>query len=186
MLRINKLFDNITFMGRICMKIESADQLFDSFDPAPVERRSVKQDVDVYLIEKLNNISFRKKILLELSIPKDFPYSEEQIEKALKNHFSKRAHFRFRKMTKETVRRLLDLLFGVLFLVVCLFSSHYFHINAHNYSFFKVLGESLSIIGWVVIWEPVSYFLYQKRDALKDAYKYSRLANAKIKILRMA
>ena len=164
----------------IVVKVKNEDELFDSFDSSPVEERMVREDIDLYLLEKLRDFNLRKDVMIELILSKEFACSEEQVQQALKNHFSNRAKSRLRQIGKESVKRAFDLIWGVLFLGVCLVTSHFLHINSQTYAFLEVLGESASIIGWVAIWEPASYFIYQKREDKNEVALYSCLAMANI------
>ena len=166
----------------ICMKINNAEEFFNSFDPSQVEEKTIREDVESYLFDRIENIPDSNTVCINLSLPKTFPYSKEQIHTAIKNHFSNKIILLINNIKKESRTRAKDFALGLMFLALCLAAAHFFHSNAYDYPFFKVLGESASIIGWVAIWDPAAYFLYQKRKDKKNLSKYYMLQQAQINV----
>ena len=162
------------------IRIDSSNDFFNNFDPAPVERRRINPELEDYLTKWLSGKPSKGQVTIDISLSKDFPHSEEEVKSALRNHFERRAKKTLRAHFREKAKWAIYFLFGLIFLAACLFGSHIFHSNAADYPFMKVLGQSLSIIGWVAIWEPASYFIYQRAKDFSEALALSRLAAAKI------
>jgi len=166
------------------IKLKDEEDFFNGFDTTHLEKRSLSPELESYLLDCLEERHEKGQVTINFSLAKSFPYSEEQVKQALIHHFTRTAEKHLHAHSKEKTKWSIDLTGGFLFLIICLLCSHFFHINSHVHPFMKVLSQSTGIIGWLVIWEPSSYFLYRRREDFKEAFAHVRLAAANIVSIR--
>lgn len=165
----------------INLKLNSQDDFFCHFDCSPLEERSINQELEDYLIGKLDSLNITSRLNIQFSIPE--ASDVQAIKKAFSHHFSTKARNTLALNRKKARRWRINLILGLIFLAICLLAAHILSLPAfEEYTFAKVLSESLGIIGWVAIWEPAEYFLFAWREDASNLQKLMRLHSAKISI----
>lgn len=184
--RKEHLLDELTALaerGVVHLRLQDEDSLFNPYDPAPAEERDLNPDAVDYLMEQLDKQPGKLRIEADISVPGAEKYGAHTLCEAFKNYFAKKAEEQI--LTNKRVFRkwTVNLICGLVFLAACLIMAHIFNMNSERHPFFSVLGESLSIIGWVAIWEPATYFLYGIRGDLKTLRAYMLLHRAEVNIV---
>ena len=187
--RKEHLIDEITelyFEDTINIRLKDISALYNQFDPAPLENRALNTEAENYIMEEIDHFRHGSRVQVNILVPKiskNNDFSKEMIAHSFENHFQTRAQEQLILNTKATHRWLRNLLWGSLFLAASLISAHILNILSEQIRFLAVLSESLSIIGWVALWEPASYFLYGRQEGARTLRHYMRLHRAKINIL---
>lgn len=151
--------------SEISVRLETAEQFFNTYDPSPLEERSLNPGIEEYLISRLSNLPEKFGLRVHLVFSCELSdVLKSKIKVAYANHFKIRAAERMIENHREHVRWIRLLFFGVLFLAFCLVSSHILKVQGDLHPFLTVLSESLSIIGWVAVWEPACYLLFGWRE----------------------
>lgn len=136
-------------------------QLFDSFDPAPFHAKELDPDAEEYIYNSVDEFPLKKPLEIMIHLPpaEVSAESEDNLKKAIKNHFSYK-----RLLAEIELRRLLyqgrkNFMIAFVFLFLCLLTIHL--LSTLEESVIKTLfSEGLLIIGWVAMWEPINTYLY--------------------------
>ena len=166
----------------IFIRLRDPDDFYNRLDPAPEHERALSDDVEAYLFNKLAHISSHARIGVTFVVSGVSLYTAELMRKAFENHFKIRAEEQLIKNRKSRNHWLVTLAGSMLALAFFLFLAHVFRTNAAGHPFFGVLSEGFSIIGWVALWEPATYFLYGRNQEIRTLYDYMRLHRAAVTV----
>ncbi|MDE6704345.1 MAG: hypothetical protein K2J81_00370 [Treponemataceae bacterium] len=166
----------------IFIRLRDPDDFYNRLDPAPEHERALSDDVEAYLFNKLAHISSHARIGVTFVVSGVSLYTAELMRKAFENHFKIRAEEQLIKNRKSRNHWLVTLAGSLLALAFFLFLAHVFRTNAAGHPFFGVLSEGFSIIGWVALWEPATYFLYGRNQEIRTLYDYMRLHRAAVTV----
>lgn len=157
----------------IDVHISSMDQFYNQLDPSPEEEKDLNEETETYIRNAVEDLTpkerKRARVVLYLS-PNQYQNTTTRgnMERAVTANFAYRLYHENRKyaFTMERGRRYL--IRGLIFLVACLvISSVLTRIFADN-DINLALAQSFVIIGWVALWKPVEFYLYDRRDLLDD------------------
>ncbi|MDE7141059.1 MAG: hypothetical protein K2M90_06360 [Treponemataceae bacterium] len=166
----------------IFIRLRDPDDFYNRLDPAPEHERALSDDVEAYLFNKLAHIASHARIGVTFVVGGVSLYTAELMRKAFENHFKIRAEEQLIKNRKSRNHWLVTLISSMLALALFLFLAHVFRANAAGHPFFGILSEGFSIIGWVALWEPATYFLYGRSQEIKTLYDYMRLHRAAVTV----
>lgn len=166
----------------IFIRLRDPDDFYNRLDPAPEHERALSDDVEAYLFNELAHIASQARIGVTFVVSGVSLYTAELMRKAFENHFKIRAEEQLIKNRKSRNHWLVTLAGSLLALAFFLFLAHVFRANAAGHPFFGILSEGFSIIGWVALWEPATYFLYGRNQEIKTLYDYMRLHRAAVTI----
>ncbi len=157
----------------IDVHISSTDQFYNLLDPSPEEEKDLDEDTETYIRNAVEDLTpeerQRAKVVLYLS-PNLYQNSitRNNMERAVSANFAYRLHHEKRKYEFAMWRGKRYLIRGLIFLVICLVVSSVFtRIFADN-DINLAFAQSFVIIGWVALWKPVEFYLYDRRDLLDD------------------
>lgn len=166
----------------IFIRLRDPDDFYNHLDPAPEHERALSDDVEAYLFNELAHIASQARIGVTFVVGGVSLYTAELMRKAFENHFKIRAEEQLIKNRKSRNHWLVTLIGSLLALAFFLFLAHVFRANAAGHPFFGILSEGFSIIGWVALWEPATYFLYGRSQEIRTLYDYMRLHRAAVTI----
>lgn len=165
--------------------IESIEDFYNKYDEDGLETRDLNLDLEGHLLGQVEKLDFLPNLKINLVCPKNFELDDDLIVKACVNHFKELSILQFhknRKMWNKWARRMIG---GVFFLGLCLLISNFLHYPMFDSKpFCKVLSEGFSIIGWVAIWEPATYLLYQRKENSRDLRNRLILHTAEYVVIR--
>lgn len=160
---IEDLFKNNESIASIEERLGKAieDYLFKSIKCYPLGQR-----VRLLIIIKENQKLFKEQDIAEI-IHSHFCYKVKETEIFLKQQFRQWS---------------INFIIGILFLVLCLIVSEI--LEKFSYiGIIKIIKESLLIIGWVALWEPVTFILFGWRIIKKDKLYYKKLCDIPIEVI---
>lgn len=166
----------------IFIRLRDPDDFYNRLDPAPEHERALSDDVEAYLFNELAHIASQARIGVTFVVSGVSLYTAELMRKAFENHFKIRAEEQLIKNRKSRNHWLVTLAGSLLALAFFLFLAHVFRANAAGHPFFGILSEGFSIIGWVALWEPATYFLYGRSQEIRTLYDYMRLHRAAVTV----
>jgi hypothetical protein len=143
------------------LELNSLNELYNSFDPAPFHEKELDQEAEEYIYNAVDEFPLKKSIEIMIHLPP--AEVSEETEVSLKN--SIRNHFSYKKLLSQIeLRRLLrqgrtNIMIALGFLLICILATQLLSTIEEN--LIKTLfSEGLLIIGWVAMWEPINTFLY--------------------------
>lgn len=145
------------------VRIRSVSQLFDARDPAPFRDRDLDDDFVEYITssaEELNHADAFK-ILIHIEEVANSQMESNTISDSIKDFFEYQVDLKSKQLTKVLKTGQLFLLFGIIFLFICLVVSDFFgtvHFLEETYREF--LKQGFIIMGWVAMWKPLELILF--------------------------
>jgi hypothetical protein len=143
------------------LELNSLNELYNSFDPAPFHEKELDPEAEEYIYNAVDEFPLKKptEIMIHLPPAEVSEETEVSLKNAIKNHFS------YKKLLSQIeLRRLLhqgrtNILIALGFLFICILATQLLSTIEEN--LIKTLfSEGLLIIGWVAMWEPINTFLY--------------------------
>ncbi len=169
----------------IFIRLHSGKELYNLFDPSPLQERELSGDIESYIFKELSYKSPKARIALTFLADDISLYDGEIMRRACANHFTRRAQEQILQNRKSLRRWLYRLAVGIVVLAAFLVLAHFCRLYADGHPFFSILSESFGIIGWVALWEPATYFLYGHQDERRMLFNLMRLRHATVTIKSM-
>jgi hypothetical protein len=141
----------------IDVKARTVETLFDNRDPAPFRERDLDPDLAEYLhdaAEDLVAVS-RTRIVIWL----ENPCAPGEIEQALQAHWERELE-RIRRASVRRRRTAHVALFVGILLLAALLSLARLIPRAVPGAVGEIVGEGLTVAGWVALWRPFEFLLY--------------------------
>ena len=169
--------------GRIELKLQDINQLFNSLDPSPFPEQELDIDAEEFIVDWAQELPRDDPLLLIIHLAKApaADKDEQSVTEAVRNYFSYRADraaWKNRQLLREGWK---DLGIGLVFLTVCLFTAQ-FLTRYEDGTLVAILRESLLIGGWVAMWRPMEIFLYERWPGKRKQALYTRLGNIQVKL----
>ena len=179
--RLSMLQDNDII--ELNIDIKNIDDLLKSNGSIASIEESLSKSIEEYLFKAVKGYPTSQKIKL-LIIIKDSQrqWNDEEIASLVHSHFCYKVK-ETRIYLKEQFRQWgINFFIGILFLILCLIIGGI--LDKFTYiGMIKIIKESLLIIGWVALWEPVSFILFGWRVINRDKNYYKKLCNVPIEIV---
>jgi len=181
--KIESLYKTENGTVLIEIKLSSILQMFNSFDPAPFHEKELDSDAEKYIVNIVNDFPAKTRFRIIIHLPADIADSNDakKIVPAIHNHFQYkmlvadmqyRSRFRFGRSA---------MLIGLGFLAIALFVR--FLIASYSSQLVaQLLADTLLIVGWAAMWEPVTILLYQLWPIIKLKRTYEKISGMEIEI----
>jgi len=173
----NLLLKKITIFLTVDEK--TIDSYFNAHDPSPVYKRQLSHDFEKYIsscivaIKRYSTIRFK----LVCKNESDRQFIDPLIH-AIRRHFSVQKVIKeseFRKFKKGSYK-----LLGISMTVVTLSQFFMITVLKEDTRLNSLIGHSLDIFSWVILWTPIDKLVFSWNPFLKDISIYERLMNAEI------
>jgi hypothetical protein len=172
--------------GRVLIEIKlmSVIQLFNSFDPAPFYEKEIDTEAEHYIVDTVRDFPAKTKFKIHIYLPPALVTSDEakKIIPAIHTHFHYRMLVADRKFRSKFRFGRVSLLIGLSFLAVALVARQLVA-TMDNHFLSQLLSDSLLIIGWAAMWEPVTVLLYELWPIIRSRKIYEKISTMEIEIL---
>ena len=165
----------------IPVMLTGIDELVYKHDPHSKEESRLNLVIEDYLFEEAESAPLNAHLNIKIHFDKSNDGDLETAQKIIKNNFRGILKHELLLKKRENRKWRLNLITGSIFLAICLVTNHILGMK-ENTPLINFLKESFGIIGWVAIWEPVTYFLYGWREGGARINYAIRLKNAKVSI----
>lgn len=169
--------------GHLRLSVRSSDQLFNSFDPSPFYEKDLDADAEQFLVSWARELHARADLRLTLYLktaPAE-PQPERWLVQAIHHNFAERA-----RLAQAELRTLLrqgraSLAIGVAFLTACMVLAQFIG-TVTTGVLPRLLGEGLTIAGWVAMWRPLQIYLYEWWPLLQKQRLYRRMSRMPVEL----
>jgi len=172
--------------GRVLIeiKLNSIIQLFNSFDPAPFYEKEIDTAAEHYIVDTVRDFPVKTKFKILIYLPPALVGSEEaqKIIPAIHTHFHYRMLVADRKFRSKLRFGRISLLIGISFLAVALVARQLVA-DMDNHFLSQLLSDSMLIIGWAAMWEPITVLLYELWPIIRSRKIYEKISTMEIEIL---
>ena len=163
----------------ISLSLRNYEEIYNSYDYSQYKKRDMDEDFLDYVYQEGLGIPLKYNIKFRFHIKQEI-YDEEK-SKSLRNAFKNNFMWRLslvKQQLKDLYNKCLLLMFaGFLFLVSTFVFSEFI---TNNNTFFDVFSESLSIIGWVFLWDLVEILVFDASKLNKKRRHLKRLTESNI------
>ena len=138
----------------VVIAIDTWDDIFSDFDPAPLSERTLSEDFIIELRQRYRETS-KGRFIVTICAPLflDDKKSEKIVVKRLKRHFQHRALLRKKGNISIRVRGIVFVLCGICFLTFLTLAAYY---KLFNDLTINILSIVVMPLGWFGIWEGFS------------------------------
>jgi hypothetical protein len=165
------------------IKLGSIPQLFNSFDPAPFYEKEIDTSAEQYIVDIVKDFPKKTQFDILIYLPAGQCDCEEakKIIPAIHTHFAYRALATDRKLRAKFRFGRWALLVGLSFMVIAMVARQ-FAGTLHNSFLAQLLSDSLLIIGWAAMWEPITVLLYELWPIVREKKIYEKISRMDIGI----
>jgi hypothetical protein len=177
MAEISSWYNREDGFSLIEIRLNSVQQLFNSFDPSPFHEKDLDADAEEYIVDAVREFPLAAPLKLIFHLPEDQADSPAvaTLADSIHNYFEYRRDAKARdlRFLLHEGRRALTI--GLAFLSACLVARHFLLIEGGTVM--QIAGESLLIGGWVAMWRPMEIFLYEWWPVREMRRVYAKLAS---------
>ena len=177
MAEISSWYNREGGVSLIEIRLNAAQQLFNSFDPSPFHEKDLDADAEEYIVDAVREFPLSAPLKLVFHLPRDqiADPAVATLAESIHNYFEYRrdAAARDLRFLLHDGRRALAI--GLAFLSACLAVRQI--LLAESGTLTEILGESLLIAGWVAMWRPMEIFLYEWWPVRRMRQVYAKLAS---------
>jgi hypothetical protein len=168
----------------ILIRVSHLAQLFNSLDPSPFRERDLDVEAERFIIGWAQEAPRGAPIAIIVELPHDENASESArtLEEAVHNNFDYNASQATRELHELFREGWQALAVGVPILAVSLAASGLIAGRAAPNSPWRLVSESLLILGWVANWRPSEIFVYGWWPIVRRRSLYRRLAAARVAV----
>lgn len=170
--------NNIT----IDIAVKNVQDVFQQFSQHPFGNRALSKEFEEYICSSIKNYNLKDDLSLVVYVPSIFNESDV-IKSAVRTHFKLKAKETSLYLKYQFKQWIINMIIGTLFLVLCLILVEILETFSYI-NVVKIIKESLLIIGWVALWEPLTFILFGWRTIKRDKLFYTKLSNISISILK--
>lgn len=160
--------------------IEDKEELYSHTNYSSSKAKCLNGELERYIYNLISSYPLKAGTQLVIHTPSDeICGSLESFKVDLSNHFKYKSAETSLYLKQRFRQWKSNLLIGLIFLATCLVLLEIFN-NLSNTNAMKILKESLSIIGWVSLWEPITFILFGWEPILREKFYYDKLSTTPI------
>ncbi|MCW2688312.1 MAG: hypothetical protein JWR37_3202 [Mycobacterium sp.] len=174
--------------GVVEVYVQDLTQLFDSLDPSPFEEKTLHRNVHEYIVSASKELSAGAPaaLVVYLAQPVGLPDEGRVLGDAIRVYFRRRAAL-MRQQLRERLRLgWITLIVGLTLLAASVVVGQYMARHLGDGPLATVLRESLLIGGWVAMWRPMDFFLFELWMMRAELRVYERLGKIAVRIVYTA
>lgn len=163
----------------ISLSLKNYEEIYNPFDYSQYKKRDMDEDFLDYIYQSSLDIPFKHKIKLGFHI-KEETYDEEKsknLKNAIKNNYTWRKGLIVNQLKDKLKECALLFVVGIIFLIIAF--AVFPMINGDN-RMLDVIGESISIIGWVFLWDLTEILCFQVTKLYRKKKFLNRLVNSRV------
>lgn len=160
--------------------VKDPNNIFEHFGFRSMEDKVMNAGMEAYIINSIKNYPLKRKAKVIIS----FMQEREQvdisvIEKNIHTHFKYKAEETELSLKQQFRQWKINMTIGILFLILCLILVEVLERFSPT-NIVKIFKESLLIIGWVALWEPITFILFGWRAVKRNMLYYEKLSHVAI------
>lgn len=169
--------------SEIILELNNADQLLIARDSLFYGKRMLSPDAEEFIIEEATMVSSKNPIHLKVFLHTYENRRTDEISTAIHRHFNYR-----RQKSERQIKRVLrlgwrGLLISVVFFGILISLTAFVAKLWPEGGFSVTFREILIILGWVALWRPVDFLLYEWRQFKREVKLFRKLEQCKVEIV---
>jgi hypothetical protein len=160
--------------------VKDSKDIFEHFGFRSLEDKVMNAGLETYIINSIKSYPLKKKVNIIISFMQEIEQVDiTSIEKIIHTHFMYKAEETDLNLKQQFRQWKINMSIGVLFLVLCLILVEILE-RFSSTNIVKIIKESLLIIGWVALWEPITFILFGWRSVKRNKLYYEKLSHIAI------
>jgi hypothetical protein len=170
--------------GLIEIRIDSVNQLFNSFDPSPFQGRDLDDDAEEFIVGWALEHRRARDLRIVVHMPQAECESEgvKDLASSISKHFTYRVEVMKRELSELFRSGRLYLLVGLSIFAVCTIAAQLVRNAFPDNGLAEGIEQGLIIIGWVANWKPFEILLYDWWPLRRRIRLFQRLAEAPVEV----
>jgi hypothetical protein len=186
MAEIESLYRKVDGKVLIEIDLSSVKQIFNTFDHAPFHEKELDANAEHYIVDIVDDFPLKTPFLLNIYMHGEsaFDYDAKTLPQAI------RSHFRYRMLEQDQIFRARfrygrgALLIGLVFVAIAMILRQLVStILGSSHLVSQIIADSLLIIGWAAMWEPVTVLLYELWPIIKKKKIYEKISHMEIVVI---
>ncbi|HJJ43391.1 MAG TPA: hypothetical protein O0X66_05560 [Methanocorpusculum sp.] len=171
------------------LRITHRAQFYNLLDPAPNDEKEISKATESYIMDSYEDMPNDKRhsakivLFLERALY-DNEETRTDMEHAIHSHFALRSCAEKQKYKQSMKNGRRYLLRGVVFLIACLILSGVVTSTRSEDDIIYAFGQSFVVIGWVALWKPIEFYLYDRRDIINEREMLRELETIQVETRR--
>jgi len=164
----------------IDLRLQTLSQLYDSLDPSPFREKSLDRAVESWLVECAEEHGPDRSLRLVVHAASEVLKQAAAVADAVHTHFRPALESAERRHRARLRIHRFAMLLGLVVLAVTLALRRLIGDLGGDLS--EVLGEGLLILGWVALWRPAEYLLFDTWEQRQSRRVLTRLSKVPVEV----
>lgn len=169
-------------MIELNIAVKNTEEIYQQFGYSSISETTISKDFEEYILNSIKNYPLEEKLKLIIHIQKKDRRELDNLDDYIHKHFSNKLSDIELNLKQQFKEWKINMTIGILFLVMCLVLVQVLEVFQHI-NFMKIIKEGLIIIGWVALWEPVTFILFSWRNLKRDRLYYKKLCSIPISVV---
>ncbi len=168
----------------IGLRLQDIRQIADPLDPSPYPEKAINRNIEEYITSAVKGFPLTTDLELAVYLPEKDLQSEvaKVLEQTIQDHFRNRAAQTQREAKDTYAGGRIGLVIGTSFLAVTIFATLAIA-KKPDTVINDLIRNSLLIIGWVAMWQPISVFFYAWQPFRQRLKVYRKISGMKVTLL---
>lgn len=156
------------------IRIDSPQQFYTPWDS------TLNRDLGEYLIERVEELPEDEEAQVVFTLPEKIYEQRESIADTTRSFFNRRhekLHREYKRCTKLAHKKML---FGFLFIAVCVVVFELIISLIGETTLFVIIGSGLSVVGWVILGRPAEFYIFDRKILKRELSASQRIVKMKI------
>jgi hypothetical protein len=164
--------------------IRNVEDIYKHYDYISLNGKNLNYELEEYIFKALKNYPLSQKVKLIVRIPEGSEeYESGVLMKSIQEHFTCKVKEVDIFIKQQFKQWRINMVIGTLFLILCLILVEIF--DEFSYiNVMRIIKESFLIVGWVALWDPLTFILFGYQNIIRDKKYYIKLCALPITIER--
>ncbi|ERI93965.1 hypothetical protein HMPREF1982_01273 [Clostridiales bacterium oral taxon 876 str. F0540] len=171
-----------TDMTELNIAVKNTEEIYQQFGYSSINENTISKDFEEYILGCVKNYPLEEKVKIVIHIRKKDEKELDSLDDHIHKHFCNKLADIELSLKQQFKEWKINMTIGILFLVLCLVLVQVLEAFQHI-NFMKIIKEGLIIIGWVALWEPVTFILFSWRNLRRDRLYYKKLCSIPISVV---
>ena len=179
-----KYYRKVEGTSLIELQLQDIQQIANPLDPSPYPEKTLDKNIEEYIADAVRDFPLKTDLKLVVYLPGEELQREaaKKLDQTIHNHFRYKTAQTQREMKETFASGRISLAIGITFLALTILANLLIAKDP-NTVIYEIIRNSLLIIGWVAMWQPISTFLYAWWPIRKKVKVYQKISTMEISVL---
>ena len=182
-----KYYNKVDSTVLIEIQLQDIQQIANPLDPSPYPEKTLGKDIAEYITNAVGDFPLTTNLKLVVYLPEEDLQREaaKNLDQTIQNHFRYKKAQTKREMKETFASGRISLAVGISFLALTLLANLMIA-KKPDTVLNEIIRNSLLIIGWVAMWQPISIFFYAWRPFQQKLKIYQKICDMEVSVLSLA